>query len=91
MECLLEESIEISTVLNSKDKYLEWLKQDTPISIDASHVVRVDTAGLQALASLFRSANRAGLVISMKNPSSVLTDAIELLNLEQQFYSEKEL
>ncbi|MBW3695241.1 STAS domain-containing protein [Vibrio sp. T187] len=91
MECVLEESLEISTVLNSKDKYLEWLKQDSPISIDASQVVRVDTAGLQTLASLFNSAKRAGLDISMTNTSSVLTDAIVLLNLEKQFYSEKEL
>ena len=91
MECVLEESLEISTVLNSKDKYLEWLKQDSPISIDASQVVRVDAAGLQTLASLFNSAKRADLEISIENPSSVLTDAIALLNLEKQFSSEKEL
>ena len=91
MECWLDESLEISTVLSAKDKYLEWLKQDSPISIDASQVVRVDTAGLQTLASLFVSAKHAGLDINLVNSSSVLTDAITLLNLENQFYSEKEL
>ncbi|MFA0569421.1 MAG: STAS domain-containing protein [Vibrio gallaecicus] len=87
MEYVLEESLEISTVLNSKEKYLQWLTHNESISIDASKVTRVDTAGLQALASLFVSAKHVGLDIRIENTSEILNDSIALLDLKAQFYS----
>ncbi|NOH95923.1 STAS domain-containing protein [Vibrio sp. 99-70-13A1] len=87
MEYVLEESLEISTVLNSKEKYLQWLTHNESISIDASKVTRVDTAGLQALASLFVSAKHVGVDIRIENESEILNDSIALLDLKAQFYS----
>ncbi|MDK9761925.1 STAS domain-containing protein [Vibrio sp. D420a] len=84
MECLLEDSLEISTTLNKKQQYLDWLKLGSPIKVDASQVSRVDTAGLQLLVSLFQTARRDGVDIQLCNPSQTFCDAIALLGVDMQ-------
>ena len=85
MECLLEDSLEISAALNRKQQYLDWLKLENPIIVDASQVFRVDTAGLQLLVSLFQTAKRDGIEIRLHHPSQILRDAIMQLDLDTQF------
>ncbi|WCP69379.1 STAS domain-containing protein [Vibrio tubiashii] len=85
MECLLPESVDISTVLDSATQYKTWLGQDNQLSIDASHVSRVDAAGIQALASLFLSAKSNQIDIQLVQPTPSLIEAISTLGLDDQF------
>ncbi|MCR9297552.1 STAS domain-containing protein [Vibrio fluvialis] len=45
----LNESLDISNVVDCKLQYLEWLQQDSKIVVDAARVSRVDAAGIQLL------------------------------------------
>ncbi|ASG02268.1 STAS domain-containing protein [Vibrio anguillarum] len=85
MDFLLAESLEISTVLDSKANYLQWLSLTPPLTIDASRVNSVDAAGLQLLASLFMTAERAGIEITLVNATNTLNEGIALLALESLF------
>lgn len=84
MDCALPESLEISTVLDSTSSYREWLSENTEIVIDASQVSRVDAAGVQALCSLFISANNHQIDIQLKHPSQILLEALGTLGLSEQ-------
>ena len=86
MECLLPESLDISTVLDSASDYKAWLTQDThQIQIDASHVNRLDAAGLQALLALFLSAKSNQIDIQLVKPTPLLIEGINTLGLRDQF------
>lgn len=85
MDLTLAESLEISTVLDSKAQYLEWLKQNSPLRIDASLVAYVDAAGIQLLASFFMTARHANIDISLVNATNTLTEGITVLALEGLF------
>ncbi|CAH8192545.1 STAS domain-containing protein [Vibrio aestuarianus] len=85
MDLTLAESLEISTVLDSKAQYLEWLKQNSPLRIDASLVAHVDAAGIQLLASFFMTARHANIDISLVNATNTLTEGITVLALEGLF------
>ena len=85
MDFLLVESLEISTVLDSKANYLQWLSQAPPLTIDASRVNSVDAAGLQLLASFFITAKRAEIDITLINVTNTLNEGIALLALESLF------
>jgi anti-anti-sigma factor len=49
--------------------------------LDLSHVVELDTAGLQLLLTARRYAGDAGRELSVTNPSRVVTDVLELCRL----------
>jgi anti-anti-sigma regulatory factor len=85
MECLLPESLDISTVLDSATQYKTWLTQDNQLNVDASHVSRVDSAGIQALASLFLSAKSNQIDIQLVQPTPSLIEGISTLGLDDQF------
>jgi len=85
MQRQLEESLEISNVLNSNKEYQQWLDSQELLIIDASSVSRIDAAGLQALASLFLSAKQAHIEIRLINVPELLTNGIELLGLANIF------
>ncbi|WGV98614.1 STAS domain-containing protein [Vibrio sp. YMD68] len=88
MDCLLGESLEISTVMDAKIQYAEWLKQSSLLRINASQVSKVDTAGVQLLASLFVSAKRLNVTIELSESSAVLTEAFVTLGLTSVFNDE---
>lgn len=85
MDCLLEECLDISTVMDSTSTYKTWLNQPTPILIDASKVARVDAAGIQALASLFSTARSADTNIQLTNATDILLEGIYILGLSDLF------
>ena len=85
MECLLPESLDISTVLDSATQYKTWLAQDNQLNVDASHVSRVDAAGIQVLASLFLSAKSNQIDIQLVQPTPSLIEGISTLGLDDQF------
>jgi len=49
--------------------------------LDLSHVVELDTAGLQLLLTARRYASDAGRELSVANPSRVVADVLELCQL----------
>lgn len=49
--------------------------------LDLSHVVELDTAGLQVLLTARRYATAAGRELRVTNPSHVVTDVLELCRL----------
>lgn len=50
--------------------------------LDLSHVVELDTAGLQLLLTARRFASDAGRELSVTNPSRVVVDVLELCRLD---------
>lgn len=85
MECLLPESLDISTVLDSTTQYKSWLSHAEQLDVDASNVGRVDAAGIQALTSLFLSAKSNQIEIRLLKPSPLLTEGIATLGLNEPF------
>jgi len=49
--------------------------------LDLSHVVELDTAGLQLLLTAHRYASDAGRELSVANPSRAVSDVLELCRL----------
>ncbi len=86
MDCVLNESLDISTVLESVEVYKSWLeKSESSVVLDASKVQRVDAAGIQALASLMVTAQHNKLSIQLTNPPKVLSEGITILGLQKIF------
>ncbi|USD67488.1 STAS domain-containing protein [Vibrio sp. SCSIO 43136] len=85
MQCLLDESLEISNVINAKNEYQRWLDSQEMLIIDASPVTRIDAAGLQALAALFVSAKQTNVEIQMINVPEQVSAGIALLDLTSLF------
>ncbi|SDG82618.1 anti-anti-sigma factor [Vibrio xiamenensis] len=86
MDCVLNESLDISTVLESVEVYKSWLeKSESSVVLDASKVQRVDAAGIQALASLMVTAQHNKLSIHLTNPPKVLSEGITILGLQKIF------
>ncbi|MCG6233548.1 MULTISPECIES: STAS domain-containing protein [Vibrio] len=81
----LNESLDISNVVDCKVQYQEWLQQATPLVIDATHVSRVDAAGVQLLVSFVESARLAERDIRLENISEALQEGIDVLGLERWF------
>ncbi|GLT16884.1 sulfate transporter [Vibrio zhanjiangensis] len=81
MNCLLPESLDISTVLDTTTLYQEWLAGSGSIELNAEKVVRVDAAGLQLLSCLFISAKENHRDIYLLKPTETLTDGIQTLGL----------
>ena len=50
--------------------------------LDLSHVVELDTAGLQLLLTARRFASDAGRELSVANPSRVVADVLEMCRLD---------
>jgi anti-anti-sigma factor len=50
--------------------------------LDLSHVVELDTAGLQLLLTAHRFASDAGRELRVANPSRVVADVLELCRLD---------
>jgi ABC-type transporter Mla MlaB component len=85
MECLLPESLDITTVIDSATQYNKWLENNKTLEIDASQVVRTDAAGLQLLASLFVSAKNNHIAITLAQPTPLLLTSLTTLGLLEQF------
>lgn len=85
MDCLLPESLDITTVIDSASQYSEWLEQNDSLQIDASNVRRTDAAGVQLLTSLFFSATKNQIAIELVQAPPLLLDSITTLGLIEQF------
>lgn len=81
----LNESLDISNVVDCKIQYTEWLQQhsDDVIVLDAACVNRVDAAGLQLLVSFHHSARMAGKNLQFQNVSETLEEGLKVLGLDR--------
>lgn len=65
-----------------KPRLLEELSTHPDVTrLDLSHVLELDTAGLQLLLTARRYASDAGRELSVANPSRVVADVLELCRL----------
>ncbi|WP_341663577.1 STAS domain-containing protein [Vibrio sp.] len=81
MNCLLPESLDISTVLDLTAQYKELFTNQGSIEVNAENVARVDAAGIQLLSCLFISAKKNRREIYLLKPTQLLTDGIQTLGL----------
>ncbi|WP_047042462.1 STAS domain-containing protein [Vibrio mexicanus] len=84
MSCLLNENLDISTVLEATNQYKNWVSEASEtLLVDGSQVSKIDAAGIQALASLFNSAQNSNVNIELANATPTLEEAIRVLGLQR--------
>lgn len=82
MSYLLNENLDISTVLEATNQYKNWVSEASQaLLVDGSQVGKADAAGIQALASLFNSAQNSNVNIELVNATPTLEEAIRVLGL----------
>ncbi|WP_428773773.1 STAS domain-containing protein [Vibrio sp.] len=87
MDCMLPDTIDISTVLEAVPVYCEWLATSQPLTINASQVGKVDAAGIQALLALVITANKNNTPIQLIDCPTALREAIAILGFQANFES----
>ncbi len=84
MSYLLNENLDISTVLEATNQYKNWVSEASQaLLVDGSQVGKTDAAGIQALASLFNSAQNSNVNIELVNATPTLEEAIRVLGLQR--------
>ena len=78
-----EDSVDISGVSALHNQISSEIQQGCTISLDASQIERIDTAGLQLFAALFIDAATQNITINWLNPSDTLQTSARLLGLEE--------
>ncbi len=79
---VLEEDISISQVTLLKEAWLPYLDNGKNLTIDASAVDDIDTAGLQLLLSFVKTVNEAGRSVNWQQPSETLMTAVKETSLK---------
>lgn len=74
-ECMIASADEL------KSSLLKLLPKKAAVTIDATAVQRIDTAGLQVLAAFVRERQSAGLPFTWKGVGEALNEAAQLLDL----------
>ena len=82
MECWLAECLDITSAIECRAQYLQWLESDQPLQHNGSAVRKVDASGIQALAAFMLSVKKTGSMMECKDFSEVLSEGIELLGYE---------
>jgi anti-anti-sigma factor len=69
---------------------LEPLVRSQSVTLDMSHVRRIDAAGIAALIRLYRVAAEAGHSFAVTHPSSRVEEILSLVGLERLFTAPQE-
>lgn len=77
----LDGDLTIRDVAARREDWRARIASATSITVDATDVQRVDTAGLQLLVALRESARRRGIACQVSQPSQPLLDAVGTLGL----------
>ncbi len=77
----LDADVAISGAAELKGRLLRLLETPGAVSIDASNVQRIDTAGLQLLCAFRKSLNEAGRALEWTAPSPAFTDGADRVGL----------
>jgi len=72
----------IEDVATLRQTILAALDREADIEVDASAVMRIDTATLQLLLTCKKTANQSGKELLIKSPSERFINAIELLGMK---------
>ena len=78
---VLEEDVGIAQVAILKEAWLPVLDSGKDITIDASAVEDIDTAGLQLLLSLVKTAKDSGRSVTWERPSETVINAVKETSL----------
>jgi phospholipid transport system transporter-binding protein len=74
--------LDISGAQDLYDTLQAALGAQCPVVLDATHVERVDTVGLQMLCAFVRDAQASGIVVQWRQPSPALENAARLLHVQ---------
>jgi phospholipid transport system transporter-binding protein len=74
-ECTIAEAAPLQAELSG------LLDTDTPVTLDAGEVQRIDTAGMQVIAAFVRERNANGRQVQWRNTPPTLLSAARLLGL----------
>lgn len=77
----LGESLDISAVGALRERLLNVLTLNEPVTLDATSVQQLDTAGLQVLCAFARSALEQGVSISWTGQTELIGERARLLGL----------
>ncbi len=74
-ECTIAESAPLQADLS------RLLNKDTPVTLDAKELQRIDTAGMQVIVAFVRERNASGRQVEWRNTPPTLLSAARLLGL----------
>lgn len=80
----LPEEISIANVGDWQDKLAAALQDASSLTLDAAELSRVDTAGVQLLAVLFKQAESSGVSIGWSASSATLETTASQLGLKSE-------
>ena len=71
--------------LSALESLLQPLANEPDITIDLSQIERCDYIGIQLLVSFIKTVHKIGNTVTIKDPSIVVSEAIETLGLKEEF------
>lgn len=77
----LGESLDIAAVGALRERLLDVLALNEPVTLDATSTQQVDTAGLQTLCAFARSAMEQGVSVTWAGQSELISERARLLGL----------
>jgi anti-anti-sigma regulatory factor len=77
----LGESLDIAAVGALRERLLDVLANNDPVTLDATSIQQVDTAGLQVLCSFARSAAEQGVSVTWAGQTELIGERARLLGL----------
>ncbi|MGD8567883.1 MAG: STAS domain-containing protein [Gammaproteobacteria bacterium] len=85
LEYNLDESLDITCINQIYDELNTLLSDGKPVTIDASNVKRLDTAGVQLLCCWYLEARKKGVEVTFRNTQGVFHDSAKLLGVAEVF------
>ena len=82
LEIAADNCLDITIVHELHGKLCKALIAQSPVTINASQVERVDTAALQMLYAFFRDCDAEGSEVKWKQPSEALCSVARILDLD---------
>lgn len=79
----LPEELSIANVSEWKKQLSELLLKDTPLSLDAAALTRVDTAAIQMLSAFIIQVRSSGQEFSWVEPSETLKSTAQCLGMSE--------
>ncbi len=77
----LGESLDITAVAALRERLLDVLALNEPVTLDATSTQQIDTAGLQVLCSFARSATEQGVSVTWAGQTELIGARARLLGL----------
>jgi anti-sigma B factor antagonist len=82
MNLTVEKKLTIYEVTEIREKILTCLNKDSHLQMDLSQVTECDTAGIQLLCSILRTARKKGEAITIHSFSRAIRDTARMIGIE---------